>query len=98
MGGKVVLTLAVVVLIWVFWKSKKPVPTPPLNRFFRALAAAKAAMEKSARARAAAEMPPQPQSPPAAPPSRSPQEAIDLVRCPKCGSYVPAGQTCSCSS
>ena len=92
MGGKLLVTLIVVGLIWAFWRRKNPAQaTGNASRFFRALGAAKAAMQHSAQQRTDTD---QPTPRPRAQASRDP---IEHVRCPKCGGYAPAGQRCSCS-
>ena len=68
-------------------------PTP-LEKFFFALGKGVKAAKASAQSRKAAEPPPAPEGDP----RPQPPATLDLVRCPKCGTYAPAGQVCTCSS
>ena len=63
------------------------------ERFFFALGRGAKAMKKSADARAPTEAPPAPEPAP-----EKAGQAITLVRCPKCGAYIPADHACSCTS
>ena len=63
------------------------------ERIFFALGRGAKAMKKSADARAPAEAPAAPEPAP-----DKTGQAITLVRCAKCGAYIPADHTCSCTS
>jgi hypothetical protein len=62
-----------------------------LERYFFALGRAARAVKDSAKARAPAEPPPADAPPAPAPPT------VELVRCPRCGGYGPAGRVCACT-
>ena len=65
----------------------------PLEKFFFALGKGVKAAKDSAAERKVAEPPPEP----AYDPRKEPPATLELVRCPKCGTYAPLGQVCTCS-
>ena len=84
---KILFTAAVIAGVWlIFFKSQRPGSGGKVGRFARALGAAGREVAASAKARHAPE--PAPPTP----------DAQDLVACPLCGSYVPAGPKCKCAS
>ncbi len=68
----------------------------PLEKFFFALGRGVKAAKNSAAERKAAEPAPPPPEP-EYDPRKPPPATLDLVRCPKCGTYAPAGRVCTCS-
>jgi hypothetical protein len=64
-----------------------------IEKFFFALGKGVKAAKASAAARQAAEPPPGP----APDPNPQPPATIELVRCPRCGAYAPAGRPCTCT-
>jgi hypothetical protein len=87
---KLLFTAAIVGGVWYLFKGKTQVSHRTMSKLGRAFGAARRAMSESADNRRETEQGP-PQQPPK---SKLP---VELKPCPRCGTYIAVGMTCTCA-